>query len=91
MLKLRSVVQRVKHYSLETHIISAIHVCGLNLNGITLILKLELDMVVTYLHAKMGSVGQRVQRLWLRNTNNLMLFMHVILILTQWPWYSNLA
>ena len=39
-----------------------------------LVLNLDLDVMMNYLHAKMGSIGQMVQMLWLRNIGKLVLF-----------------
>ena len=39
------------------------HYFDFDLGPITLALKLDLDMVVTYLHAKIRSIGQAVQKL----------------------------
>ena len=41
--------------------------CDLDLDQMTLILKFDLDLVVTYLHTKMRSIGQGVQQLWPEN------------------------
>ena len=39
-----------------------------------LVLNLDLDVMVTYLHTKMMSIGQMVKMLWFRNIGKFVLF-----------------
>ena len=48
----------------NTQNIRLFDVCNFDLHAMTLVFNLHLDMVVTYLHAKIGSIGQRIQKLW---------------------------
>ena len=52
------------------------NVCELDLDKMTLILKLDLLIKVTYLHTKMKSLDQMVNKLWLKNTEKVMLFIN---------------
>ena len=45
-----------------------------DLDSMTLVLKLELDIIMTYFHTRMRSLSQMVQKLLLRNGEKLMLF-----------------
>ena len=57
-----SVGKRIQKLYLRNSI-TFFNVCDLNLDLITLMLKIDPDMIVTHLHGKMRSIDQKVQKL----------------------------